>query len=151
VRSKERFLRYPPAANTGNNKHRKGWKMAKLTFNYPFMKSECILDKEIMTIGRMGSNDISIPSYDIFKKLPIETQRNLLNKLTRISRKHARITYKNGTYFVEDLGTTGWGSSYGTYVSELRLEVKKPYPVKSGDKIKFGTVECIFLDEEEKI
>lgn len=123
--------------------------MAKLTFNYQFMKQEYVLDKDEMSIGRMASNDISIPSYEIFKKLPLETQKSLINQLTRISRRHARITNKNGTYFVEDMGTTGWGSAYGTYVSELRLEVKKPYPLKSGNKIRLGTVECVFLDEEE--
>ncbi len=123
--------------------------MAKLIFNYPFMDKEYILGKSEIYVGRLNTNDIPIPDYKVFKKLPIVTQKEFLNLLTKISRRHARITFKDGTYYIEDIGTKGIGSTYGTYVNGVRLEAKKPYPLSSGDRIKFGPVECVFEMGEE--
>ncbi|HDN97655.1 MAG TPA: FHA domain-containing protein [bacterium] len=120
--------------------------MAKLIFDYPFMEKEYILDKDEIYIGRLATNDLSIPDYKIFKKLPVITQKELLNLLTKVSRRHAKITFKNGKYYIQDIGTKGVGSKYGTYVNEVKLEVKKEYPLSPGDRIRFGSVECIFED-----
>ena len=50
---------------------------------------------------------------------------------TFISSQHARIFGKNGSWFVEDLGSTN-----GTYVNEQRLAA--PAMVQPGDRIRLG-------------
>lgn len=124
--------------------------MAKLIFQYSFMRKEYDLEnfkKKEIYIGRINSNDITVPDYDLFQKLPIETQRLYAKDLVKVSRIHAKLTKKDNKWFVEDIGTTGLGSNFGTYVNKARLEVKEPYPLENNDKIKFGTVECVFVEE----
>jgi diguanylate cyclase (GGDEF)-like protein len=48
-----------------------------------------------------------------------------------VSRHHARITYSQGTHYIEDLGSTN-----GTFVSDERVSGK--HPLKHGDQIKVG-------------
>jgi hypothetical protein len=52
---------------------------------------------------------------------------------TYVSQLHARVFHKEGSWFVEDLGSTN-----GTYVNTKR--VSSPLPVKRGDHIKIGAV-----------
>ncbi len=121
--------------------------MAKLIFNYPFMLREYPLTRDRVTVGRLKDHDIVIPDYRAFRTLAVEMQRQLLKMLTKVSRYHARLEKINGVYHAVDVGTGGAGSSYGTYVNELRLETGKPYALKHGDKIRFGPVECTFEEE----
>lgn len=52
----------------------------------------------------------------------------------KISRRHARITLKNGRYFLEDLGSTN-----GTFVNRgKRLKPGEPQPLIEGDEIIVG-------------
>jgi diguanylate cyclase (GGDEF)-like protein len=48
-----------------------------------------------------------------------------------VSRHHARITYAQGTHFIEDLGSTN-----GTFVSDARVTAKQP--LRHGDQLKVG-------------
>lgn len=112
------------------------------------MQKEYKLQKDTVMIGRDPKNDLVIPDYSLFKKLYPAEQRLHLNNLKNVSRVHARVTVKDGQYFLEDIGTKGLGSNYGTYVNNLRLEVKKPYLLNSNDSIKFGAIEAAFIDEE---
>ena len=65
-----------------------------------------------LTIGRAEDNDMVLDS-------------------SQVSRHHARLTWDDSTYVVEDLG-----SKNGTWVNERRLE--EPAPVKNGDLLRFG-------------
>ena len=68
--------------------------MAKLIFNYPFMRREYDLEKfgkNEIYIGRVGKNDITIPDYKLFKKLPMETQRLYAKDLVKVSRIHENL------------------------------------------------------------
>ncbi len=121
--------------------------MAKLVFNYSFAQKEYKIEKEITMIGRAPENDIVIPDYSLFKKLSMLEQRLYLNNLKNVSRIHARITLKDNQYYIEDIGTKGLGSNYGTYINDVRIEVKKPYPLTDKDNIKFGPIETIFIGE----
>lgn len=56
----------------------------------------------------------------------------LLIEDTYASSQHARIFGKNGTWYVEDLGSTN-----GTFVNDQRLAA--PAMVQPGDKIRVGT------------
>lgn len=66
------------------------------------------------TIGRSVENDIIVPdSY--------------------ISRKHARISFENGVYTVEDSNSTN-----GTFLNDNDIKGKGKQPLKDGDEIRFG-------------
>ncbi|MCM8818525.1 MAG: FHA domain-containing protein [Candidatus Omnitrophica bacterium] len=121
--------------------------MAKLVFEYPFMAKEYELKKEKILIGRQNTNDITIPDYKYFKNLPEITQKLYLNSLTKVSRIHARIIKKDDGWYIEDFGTSGLGSQYGTYVNMARLEVKKPYKLVNNDEVQFGPIKCKFIEE----
>ncbi len=102
--------------------------------------------KSRIDVGRVNTNDIMIPDYKLFKMISPVQQRMLINDLTKVSRTHARLTFnsEDNNWYVEDIGTQGLGSNYGTFVNDARLEVKKPYVLTDNDKIKFGPIECIF-------
>ncbi len=51
---------------------------------------------------------------------------------TYVSQQHARIFGKNGSWYVEDLGSTN-----GTFVNEQRLAA--PAMLAPGDRIRVGT------------
>ena len=51
---------------------------------------------------------------------------------TFISQQHARLFAKNGSWYVEDLGSTN-----GTYVNDQRLAA--PAMVQPGDRVRVGT------------
>ena len=127
--------------------------MAKLIFNYPFMRREYDLEKfgkNEIYVGRVEKNDITIPDYKLFKKLPMETQRLYAKDLVKVSRIHAKFTKQRNKWFIEDIGTKGVGSNFGTYVNEARIELLKPYSLQNNDKIKFGPVDCAFVEETEE-
>ncbi|MGC8977593.1 MAG: FHA domain-containing protein [Candidatus Ratteibacteria bacterium] len=120
--------------------------MAKLVFDYPFMRKEYELKKDVIFIGRQNTNDITIPDYICFKNLPQHTQRLYIDTLMKVSRIHARITRKSDGWYIEDIGSHGLGSQYGTYVNMARLEVKKPYKLADNDEIRFGSIVCKFFE-----
>ena len=124
--------------------------MAKLVFNYTFMRKEYDLEnfgKNEIYIGRIEQNDITIPDYVLFKKLPLETQKLYIKDLVKISRIHSKLIKIGNNWFIEDIGTKGLGSNFGTYVNDARLEVQKPYKLENNDKIKFGPFICTFVEE----
>jgi len=124
--------------------------MAKLVFNYPFMEKEFKLEgKDTFYIGRLNSNDITIPNYALFTNLSPSSQKLLLNDLTKVSRVHAKLTKKDDKWYLEDIGTQGLGSNFGTFVNDARLEVQKPHLLQNNDRIKFGPIGCTFVEEQD--
>jgi phosphoserine phosphatase RsbU/P len=55
-----------------------------------------------------------------------------------ISRNHAEIFFRDGTYWIQDLG-----SKNGTKIGPKRIE--GPSPLKGGDKLQLGSVHLVFL------
>ncbi len=43
---------------------------------------------------------------------------------SRVSRHHARITKEEGSYYIEDVGPEGKGSTNGTYVGDKRITTR---------------------------
>lgn len=78
------------------------------------------IDKEDILIGRSRSCDLVL-------------------ELNSISRKHANVFYKEGHYFIKDLG-----SSYGTKVNEHRLEPMTPRLITPGDSLQVGKLKIKF-------
>ena len=80
----------------------------------------CIrLHEDVITIGRDDTNDVSIP-------------------LHTISRQHARLFRREGSHFVEDLG-----SKNGTYVNEV--EIAGAMPLRNGDLLRCGGAVLKFI------
>lgn len=75
------------------------------------------LNKPTMTIGRAANNDIVIPEQTV-------------------SSRHATITIENGSFFLNDLGSTN-----GTFVNGTRIDKKL---LKAGDIVKMGAANCRF-------
>ena len=81
-----------------------------------------------IVLGRHPEDDLCLP-YD-----------------TRVSRRHARITREQDSYFVEDVGPESKGSTNGTYVNEQKIAMKTP--LSSGDIFLLGTVWLLFEETE---
>ncbi len=83
------------------------------------------------TIGRSDPVTGIQPDVDF---TPVDPQRT-------VSRRHARMRRgEDGTFtLIEDVGTMN-----GTFVNGVRLTAGRPYPVKPGDTVVFGTVSCRF-------
>lgn len=78
-------------------------------------------------VGRPDPVSGTTPEIDLG---PFDANRTL-------SRRHARILRDGGQYFVrEDSATTN-----GTYLNGERLQTGVAVPVKSGDKLRFGSIE----------
>jgi len=54
-----------------------------------------------------------------------------------VSRQHARLSHRNGTWMIEDLGSVN-----GTFLNGLR--VNKPLPMSAGDQIRVGRTLLVF-------
>ena len=78
------------------------------------------LEKTPIILGRHPDDDVHLP-YD-----------------SRVSRHHARITQKGDSYFIEDMGPEGKGSTNGTYVGEKKIGAKTA--ISSGEMILLGSV-----------
>jgi len=83
------------------------------------------------TVGRLDPVTGIHPDIDL---TPVDSKRST-------SRRHARIRKEeDGTFSViEDVGTMN-----GTFVNGVRLDTGRAFPMKPGDKVVFGTVECRF-------
>jgi two-component system, cell cycle response regulator len=78
----------------------------------PELGKKYILDEEEFTIGR-------------------DVKNNIVVDLDNVSRRHAKITTKQGKSFVVDLGSTN-----GTYLNDN--EVLEETPLRTGDYVKVG-------------
>jgi pSer/pThr/pTyr-binding forkhead associated (FHA) protein len=78
------------------------------------------LEKTPIMLGRHPDDDVCLP-YD-----------------SRVSRHHARITKKGDSYFIEDVGPEGKGSTNGTYVGDKKIAAKTS--ISSGEMILIGSV-----------
>ncbi|MHC5038428.1 MAG: ATPase, T2SS/T4P/T4SS family [Planctomycetota bacterium] len=77
--------------------------------------------RQVFTIGKRNGNDLVL-------------------ERTNISRQHARIFYRNGTFFIQDLG-----SRNGTYLNGSRVVAEMR--VEHGSRIRLADMELVFVDE----
>ncbi|HTH50672.1 MAG TPA: FHA domain-containing protein [Pyrinomonadaceae bacterium] len=76
------------------------------------------------TIGRWDADNGVFPDIDL----------DAFDSDAKVSRKHAKIYRSNGSYFIEDLGSTN-----GTYVNRgRRLLPGTPQQIKDGDEVIVG-------------
>lgn len=82
------------------------------------------------TIGRVDRLTGFTPDVDLSS---LDTQRTL-------SRRHAKIVYKDGAYHVhEEIGTRN-----GTFVNGTRVTTGVNVKLSSGDRVRFGMIETVF-------
>ncbi len=56
-----------------------------------------------------------------------------------VSRRHALLSYRDGSYWLEDLDSTNY-----TFVNGIRLEPRRPRSLRDGDELEFGTLRARF-------
>ena len=78
------------------------------------------LDKTPIILGRHPDDDVCLPHDN------------------RVSRHHARITREGDSYFIEDVGPQGKGSTNGTSIGGTRITEKTP--IAPGVMIALATV-----------
>lgn len=77
---------------------------------------EFVFTGDAVSLGRTAGNDVILPDTD-----------------KRVSGKHARLEKRDGVWHLTDVGSTN-----GTYLNEKKIEAKKPFGVKSGDRLSLG-------------
>ena len=80
------------------------------------------LDKVPIMLGRHPDDDVCLP-YD-----------------TRCSRHHAQITKEGKSYFIEDIGPEGKGSTNGTYLNDKEEKITGKTPLVPDTMILLGSV-----------
>ncbi len=55
--------------------------------------------------------------------------------LTGLSRRHARLTWRDGQHWITDLNSVNW-----TYLNNQRLAPEQPMPLKDGDLLRLGNL-----------
>ena len=83
-------------------------------------------DKTPVTIGRHEDDNV----YLIFDNT--------------VSRHHARITEEGDSYFIEDAGPDGRGSTNGTYLNDEKEKISTKTAIKSGHVVRLGTTSVKF-------
>lgn len=107
--------------------------------------TEILVPSETALLGRLvyqGTShceDIQVEG-EIFVLGKNSTQVDGLIDGRGVSRLHARITCKDGQYFLEDLNSTN-----GTYLNDTALVYHQPQAVSRNDRIRFGMEEFVFL------
>lgn len=89
------------------------------------------LTRPVTVIGRSHPRDPAVPDVDLWE-MGVEDVRTA-------SRRHCRILYENGGYFIEDLG-----SMNGTFVNNQQLVAGEVHPLQDGDEIIAGRVQLTF-------
>jgi hypothetical protein len=84
---------------------------------------ELPLSKEVI-LGRLDPGRAIFPDVDL-------TSQDGMDK--GVSRRHARITLREGQVFIEDLNSLN-----GTFLNATRLVPELPYPIKNKDQIQLG-------------
>lgn len=84
---------------------------------------ELPLSKEVI-LGRLDPSRAIFPDVDLSSDEGIDKG---------VSRRHARITKREGQVFIEDLNSLN-----GTFLNATRLVPELPYPLKNGDQVQLG-------------
>jgi type VI secretion system FHA domain protein len=77
---------------------------------------EFVFTGDAVSLGRVAGNDVILPDTD-----------------KRVSGKHARLEKRDGVWHLTDVGSTN-----GTYLNDKKIEARKPFGLKNGDRMSLG-------------
>jgi pSer/pThr/pTyr-binding forkhead associated (FHA) protein len=84
---------------------------------------------EVLTLARVSDAfTISVQSGCILGRAGGTSE--FFKESKTVSRRHARVVYKDGTWAVEDMGSTN-----GTYLNGRRVENDRPHALQKGDTL----------------
>jgi hypothetical protein len=83
-------------------------------------------DHPAVVIGRSDALSGVAPDLDL---------EPYVGELAGLSRRHARLTWRDGQCWIEDLNSVNW-----TYLNNQRLSPERPAPLKAGDLLRLGNV-----------
>jgi len=88
------------------------------------------ITSETVRIGRYDPVTGALPEIDLTQ---VDTHRS-------VSRRHARIVFDGGSFLLsEEMGVLN-----GTFINGRRLTSGESAPLRSGDKLSFGTISVVF-------
>jgi class 3 adenylate cyclase len=85
--------------------------------------------RSVSLVGRGDPATGAVPDVDLSR----------LDERRAVSRKHARIVYRDGTFYLCDLGSTN-----GTFVNDARLAAQEETGLTPGDRVRFARVELVY-------
>lgn len=83
-------------------------------------------DQTAVVVGRSDALSGVAPDLDL---------EPYVGELAGLSRRHARLTWRDGQCWIEDLNSVNW-----TYINNQRLPPERPAPLKDGDLLRLGNV-----------
>jgi predicted component of type VI protein secretion system len=95
----------------------------------PANEDSTVKAPEVMTLAR-ASDGRALPVQSGFVLGRGGEAEDYFQDLMTVSRRHARVTYSDGAWKIEDLGSTN-----GTWVNGQRIERGKPHAIKKGDVV----------------
>jgi pSer/pThr/pTyr-binding forkhead associated (FHA) protein len=87
-------------------------------------------DQSDIIVGRSDALSGVAPDLDL---------EPYVGELAGLSRRHARLTLRDGQCWIEDLNSVNW-----TYLNNQRLSPERPAPLKDGDLLRLGNVLLTF-------
>ena len=86
------------------------------------------------------SGEALVGRYDPVTETQPEVDLTLIDIKRSVSRRHARISTRDGVYFL----TEEVGALNGTFVNGVKLTTGKPAPLSNEDRVSLGTVNLVF-------
>ncbi len=87
-------------------------------------------EQTVIVMGRSDALSGVTPDLDL---------EPYVGELAGLSRRHARLTLRDGQCWIEDLNSVNW-----TYLNNQRLSPEQPTPLKNGDLLRLGNVLLTF-------
>ncbi len=113
-----------------------------LAANSPIVPQGIKIPSDVeLTYERQGKGKISVPLNKAFIKIGRSPDSDILLDFdSQVSTKHARISCKEKSFFIEDLGSTN-----KTFINDTEISGKTQ--LENGDKIKVGNTIFTFIDK----
>jgi|GEM_PF-154734 len=92
------------------------------------------------TVFPIAQGDAMLGRYDPVTETQPEVDLTLIDIKRSVSRRHARISTRDGVYFL----TEEVGALNGTFVNGVKLITGKPAPLNNEDRVSLGTVNLVF-------
>ena len=90
-------------------------------------------DRTITVLGRADALSGVTPDLDL---------EPYVGELAGLSRRHARVLWREGRCWIEDLNSVNW-----TYLNNQRLVPDKPVQLNTGDLLRLGNVLLTFRED----